>query len=107
MKKTAVLLVSLGTPNDYDTKSVRIYLKQFLSDRRVIDEPRWKWLPILHGIVLRVRPKKSAQLYKSIWREEGSPLLYYSEKQRESLQEKFKEDNIRVSLAMTYGNPSI
>lgn len=107
MKKTAVLLVNLGTPNDYDTKSVRIYLKQFLSDRRVIDEPRWKWLPVLHGIVLRVRPKKSAELYKSIWREEGSPLLYYSKKQKDALQNRLKEDNIRVSLAMTYGNPSI
>ncbi|MBU9720944.1 MULTISPECIES: ferrochelatase [Bacillaceae] len=108
MEKTAVLLVNLGTPNAPDTKSVRKYLKEFLSDQRVIDLPRWKWLPILHGIVLRFRPKKSAELYQSIWTEEGSPLLVYSELQMDKLQQRFiDEGDIRVRLAMTYGQPSI
>lgn len=107
LKKTAILLVNLGTPDYYDTKSVRKYLKQFLGDKRVIDEPRWKWLPILHGVILRVRPKKSAQLYKTIWTEEGSPLLIHSNRQKDTLQSRFSSDNVRVSLAMTYGNPSI
>lgn len=107
MSKTAILLVNLGTPDNYDRKSVRTYLKQFLSDKRVIDEPRWKWLPILHGIILQVRPQKSAQLYKSIWREDGSPLLLYCSEQQQALQKRFNGDGIKVSLAMTYGNPSI
>jgi len=107
MEKTAVLLINLGTPDFFDTASVRTYLKQFLSDRRVIDSPRWKWLPILHGIVLRVRPAKSAQLYESIWMEDGSPLLLYSEKQKKLLQTRIESENLKVALAMNYGNPSI
>lgn len=107
MDKTAVLLINLGTPDAFDTASVRTYLKQFLSDRRVIDLPRWKWLPILHGIVLRVRPAKSANLYKSIWMEDGSPLLLYSEKQKIQLQARIESEKLKVSLAMNYGNPSI
>ncbi|UAK16313.1 ferrochelatase [Sporolactobacillus terrae] len=77
MEKTAVLLVNLGTPEAADTQSVRRYLAQFLSDPRVIDLPHWKWLPILHGIILRVRPRRSAKLYKLIWTEEGSPLILH------------------------------
>ena len=107
MEKTAVLLINLGTPDFFDTASVRTYLRQFLSDRRVIDTPRWKWLPILHGIVLRARPAKSAQLYKSIWMKEGSPLLLYSEKQKTQLQARIESENLKVTLAMNYGNPSI
>jgi len=107
MEKTAVLLVNLGTPDGPDVASVRTYLKEFLSDRRVIDLPKWKWLPILHSIVLQVRPKKSAKLYQSIWTNEGSPLMTYCEKQKRALQERFLHKGIRVSLAMTYGNPSV
>jgi len=107
MEKTAVLLINLGTPDAFDTASVRTYLKQFLNDRRVIDSPRWKWLPILHGIVLRVRPAKSAQLYESIWMQEGSPLLLYSKKQKTQLQARIESENLKVVLAMNYGNPSI
>lgn len=106
-EKTAVLLVNLGTPDAPDTASVRRYLGEFLSDPRVIDLPRWKWLPILHGIVLRVRPRKSAQLYQSIWSDKGSPLLYWSRKQREALDERLAPDHIRVELAMNYGHPSL
>lgn len=107
MEKTAVILINLGTPDAPDTSSVRTYLKQFLSDRRVIDLPRWKWLPILHGIVLQVRPAKSAKLYQSIWTEEGSPLLTYCQKQTELLRERIQSDQLKVSLAMNYGHPSI
>ena len=96
MEKTAVLLINLGTPDFFDTASVRTYLRQFLSDRRVIDTPRWKWLPILHGIVLRARPAKSAQLYKSIWMKEGSPLLLYSEKQKTQLQARIESENLKL-----------
>ncbi|TGA98879.1 ferrochelatase [Sporolactobacillus shoreae] len=106
-EKTAVLLVNLGTPDAPDPASVRRYLGEFLSDPRVIDLPRWKWLPILHGIILRVRPKKSAALYQSIWTDNGSPLLVYSLKQKESLGKRLANDDVRVELAMNYGNPSL
>ncbi|MGN1401985.1 MAG: ferrochelatase [Bacillus sp. (in: firmicutes)] len=107
MSETAILLVNLGTPDTPDPSSIRTYLREFLSDKRVIDLPRWRWLPVLHGIILNVRPKKSALLYQSIWREEGSPMLLYSKKQQLALQDRFKEENVQVSLAMTYGNPSV
>ncbi|GEB78048.1 hypothetical protein SIN01_23930 [Sporolactobacillus inulinus] len=107
MEKTAVLLVNLGTPEAADTQSVRRYLAQFLSDRRVIDLPRWKWLPILHGIILRVRPKRSAKLYKSIWTEEGSPLILHARRQQVALQERLSETAIDVVLAMSYGRPGL
>ncbi|WP_019241585.1 MULTISPECIES: ferrochelatase [Bacillus] len=107
MEKTAILLVNLGTPDTPEPASVKSYLKEFLSDPRVIDLPRIQWLPILHGIILRVRPKKSAKLYQSIWTEQGSPLLLNSQKQQDALQKRFNSKNIHVGLAMTYGNPSI
>lgn len=107
MEKTAVLLVNLGTPEAPEPGAVRRYLRDFLSDRRVIDLPRWQWLPILHGIILRVRPKKSAALYQSIWTEFGSPLMINSRRQQTALQERLVDDGIRVALAMNYGKPSI
>lgn len=107
MDKTAILLVNLGTPDQPTTISVRSYLKEFLSDRRVIDLPKWKWMPVLHGIILRKRPPKTAALYQSIWTEEGSPLLTISIKQKKELEKHFSHSNIRVSLAMNYGQPSI
>ena len=73
---TAVLLVNLGTPDQPKTKEVRRYLSEFLSDKDVIRLPRIFWLPLLHLIILRFRPKKSAELYKKVWTEWGSPLLY-------------------------------
>jgi ferrochelatase len=107
MEKTAVLLVNLGTPNAPDTRSVRRYLSEFLSDPRVIDLPRWEWLPILHGIILRIRPKKSAELYRRIWTQKGSPLLYYCRRQQQALQQRLATTGLCVSLAMTYGAPSM
>lgn len=107
MEKTAILLVNLGTPDQPTTSSVRSYLKEFLSDSRVIDTPRWKWMPVLHGIILRTRPPKTAKLYQSIWTNEGSPLLTISIKQKQELEKQFAHSNIKVSLAMNYGKPSI
>ncbi|QAA21511.1 ferrochelatase [Sporolactobacillus terrae] len=107
MEKTAVLLVNLGTPEAADTQSVRRYLAQFLSDPRVIDLPHWKWLPILHGIILRVRPRRSAKLYKLIWTEEGSPLILHARRQQAALQERLSETGIDVVLAMSYGRPGL
>jgi len=103
---TGVLLVNLGTPDAPDTPSVRRYLREFLSDPRVIEFPRWLWKIILHGIILRVRPSRSAALYRSVWTEAGSPLLVLSREQQQAVQQALGSD-VPVSLAMRYGNPSI
>lgn len=103
---TGVLLVNLGTPDAPDTGSVRRYLREFLSDPRVIELPRLLWLVILHGIILRVRPRRSAKLYQSIWTSEGSPLLALSKKQQAAIQQAFGQ-SVPVRLGMRYGNPSI
>ncbi len=108
--RTAVLLVNLGTPQAPTAQALRPYLRQFLSDPRVIEWPAWLWKPILNGIVLNVRPKKSAKLYDSIWTEEGSPLFVYSQSIAEQLQENLRPvwgDDLLVKLAMRYGSPSI
>ncbi len=104
-----VLFVNLGSPDDYSVKSVRKYLREFLSDKRVINIPRWKWFFILQ-IILLFRPKKSARLYKSIWTEKGSPLVSISKLQVKKLNlmlQKEDENDIEVLLAMRYQNPSI
>ncbi|HEX7915141.1 ferrochelatase [Rudaea sp.] len=105
--KTAVLLVNLGTPDAPTTSAVRRYLAEFLSDRRVIEMPRWLWWPILHGVILRVRPARSAHAYASIWTEQGSPLLVHSRELTAKLRNAFVPDGVRVELAMRYGNPSV
>jgi hypothetical protein len=79
--RTAVLLVNLGTPEAPEPGAVRRYLRQFLSDPRVVEIPRAVWLPLLHGVILTVRPRKSAAKYATIWTEKGSPLSYHSEQQ--------------------------
>jgi len=108
--RIGVLLVNLGTPESPTARGLRPYLRQFLGDQRVIEYPRWLWWPILNGIILNVRPRKSAKLYKSIWTDEGSPLLVYSQSIADQLQglldEEFAEEMV-VNLAMRYGNPSI
>jgi len=101
-----VLVAQLGTPDAPTAKAVRTYLAQFLSDMRVIDYSPLIWQPILRGIILRVRPAKSAALYQRIWLDEGSPLLVYSEQQAEAIQARLG-DNYVVKLGMRYGNPSI
>lgn len=99
-----VLLTNIGTPDSPTPSAVRRYLKQFLSDRRVVEIPRLIWLPILYGLILPFRAKNSAKLYQKIWTENGSPLLAHSENLRKALAEKL---NIPVALGMHYSNPSI
>jgi ferrochelatase len=107
--KTAVVLVNLGTPDAPTPAALRRYLAQFLSDPRVVEIPRVAWLPILHGIILRVRPAKSAKKYESIWLPEGSPLQVWSGKQATLLRGYLGERGhaVEVRHAMRYGNPSI
>jgi len=99
-----ILLANLGTPDAPEAGAVRRYLRQFLSDRRVVDAPRWLWLPILHGIVLRTRPKRSAHAYARIWTPEGSPLLVTTRRIARALSEAL---GLPVETGMRYGNPSI
>ena len=102
-----VLLTNLGTPDSCAPGDVRRYLREFLSDRRVVGLPRILWLPLLHGIVLNTRPRKSAKSYAKIWRDDGSPLLVFSRMQQRKLQRRFDENAVVVELGMRYGNPSI
>ena len=104
--RIGVLIINLGTPDAPEAAAVRRYLAEFLSDPRVIEIPRVAWLPILHGIILRTRPKKSAHAYKQVWTEEGSPLAAITRRQSTALQERLGEDVI-VDFAMRYGNPGI
>ncbi len=108
--RTGVLLMNLGTPDAPTTDAVRRYLAQFLSDRRVVELSPWLWLPILHGIILRTRPAKSAHKYASIWTPQGSPLRLYTEQQAAGVQQRLVErglGEVRVAWAMRYGQPSI
>ena len=106
---TAVLLCNLGTPDEPTAPAVRRYLKEFLGDPRVVEIPRALWWLILNGIILRVRPKKSAAKYASIWTPEGSPLKVWTEKQATMLRAYMavRGHNVEVRYAMRYGNPSI
>jgi len=105
-----VLLVNLGTPDQPTAKAVRRYLREFLSDPRVINKPRILWWFVLNCIILLVRPAKVAKLYQAVWTEEGSPLLAIGKRQAQALQtelEKRTPQPVPVQLAMTYGNPSL
>ena len=107
--RTAVLLCNLGTPDAPTASAVRRYLAEFLGDHRVVEIPRLLWMAILHGIILRVRPAKSAAKYATIWSEEGSPLKVWTNKQAQALQDVFNAqgESVTVRYAMRYGNPSI
>jgi ferrochelatase len=104
--KIGVLLANLGTPDAPTPKAVRRFLAEFLSDPRVIDYPRLLWLPILYGVILQVRPRKSAHAYQQIWTPQGSPLLIESKKLATALQAAAGPD-YQIALGMTYGTPSI
>ncbi|MCB1615355.1 MAG: ferrochelatase [Pseudomonadales bacterium] len=108
--KTGILLTNLGSPEAATPRALKIYLKQFLSDPRVIEVPRLLWWMILNGIILQVRPAKSARLYQSVWTSNGSPLLDITGKQSEAIGQYFSEKysgQVLVDFAMRYGNPSI
>ena len=104
--RVGVLLVNLGTPDSPETGAVRRYLGQFLSDRRVVEIPPLLWQPILRGIILTTRPKKSAHAYRQVWTEEGSPLAAITARQAAGLQQRLGE-GVLVDWAMRYGNPAI
>ena len=103
-----ILLTNLGTPNAPTKKSVKKYLNQFLMDRRVVDINRLLWVPLLKLIILNIRPKKSAKLYRSIWTEEGSPLLVLTNKVKNKTEQKLAhlDKSFQVEIAMRYGDPS-
>jgi len=104
--RTGVLLVNLGTPDAPEPRAVRRYLAQFLSDRRVVEIPPVLWQPILRGIILTTRPKKSAHAYAQVWTDAGSPLAAITRAQAEALQAALGAD-IGVAYAMRYGEPAI
>jgi ferrochelatase len=107
--QTGVLLINLGTPAAPETKAVRDYLREFLSDPRVVEMPRALWLPILHAYVLRFRPRETARRYAAIWTKKGSPLKLQTERQSSLLNGFLGQAgyNVRVEHAMRYGQPSV
>jgi ferrochelatase len=107
--RTAIVYCNLGTPDEATAPALRRYLAEFLSDPRVVEIPRLLWWPILHGIILRTRPKKSAAKYASVWLPEGSPLKVWTEKQATLLRGYLGErgHQVTVRYAMRYGSPSI
>lgn len=105
-----VLLTNVGTPAAPTAKAVRPYLAEFLGDKRVIEWPGWLWKPVLHGIILNTRPRKSAELYQRVWTDEGSPLLVILQKQAAALQTVLDDTlpvPVTVGYGMRYGDPSI
>ena len=104
--KVGVLLINLGTPNAPEPGAVKLYLREFLSDPRVVEIPQLVWQPILRGIILNTRPKKSAHAYRQVWTEEGSPLAAITARQARALEGAFGESVI-VDHAMRYGRPAI
>lgn len=104
-KRIGVLLINLGTPDAPEARAVRRYLAEFLSDPRVIEIPKLAWKPILHGVVLRTRPRKSAEAYNQIWTNEGSPLRVIAHRQAEALRARLPD--ISIHFAMRYGHPGI
>src|SRR5271169_5346689 len=108
--RIGVLIVNLGTPDSPSYFAVQRYLREFLSDRRVIDTSRLIWLPLLYGVVLPFRPLRTARNYRKIWMPDGSPLAVYSKRLSAKVEALLRlefQDRLRVQLAMTYGNPSI
>ena len=101
--KIALLLINTGSPDAPTEEAVRRYLAEFLGDRRIVELPRWKWWPILHGIILRTRPKKSAERYRGVWTDEGSPLIVHTRRTAGALE---AELGIPVYWSMRYGSPS-
>lgn len=108
--KVGVMIVNLGTPDAPTPKALRVYLKEFLWDPRIVEIPRIVWWFILNVIILQIRPKKSAKAYQSIWTERGSPLAFHTLDQAEGIKQRLEKkygDQVIVDWAMRYGNPSI
>ncbi|MBX9796873.1 ferrochelatase [Sphingomonas sp.] len=105
-RQIGVLLINLGTPDAPDTRSVRAYLREFLSDRRVVEIPAFIWQPVLRGFILNTRPQKSAANYRKVWGPEGSPLAAITRRQALALQDMLGP-TVKVDWAMRYGSPSI
>jgi ferrochelatase len=107
---TGVLLVNLGTPDAPTTPAVRRFLKAFLSDPRVVEYPRLLWWLILNGVILRIRPSRSAKAYREVWTDDGSPLMLFSRQLADGVRAQLEHrapGKFKVELAMTYGEPSI
>jgi ferrochelatase len=110
IQKVGILLVNLGTPAAPEPSAVRRYLKQFLSDPRVIEVPKLIWWPILHGVILPLRGKRSAHAYQSVWQADGSPLMVLSKQLSEALRKELDQrypERVALELAMRYGEPSV
>jgi len=108
--RVGILLTNLGTPQAPEKKPLRTYLKQFLSDPRVVEVPRLLWWFILNGVILNIRPARSAAAYKTVWTERGSPLMFHSRDQAEALRSVISEqfgNKVMVDFAMRYGSPAI
>lgn len=108
--RIGILMTNLGTPDAPTAAALRKYLAEFLADPRVIEVPKILWWPILHGIILRTRPRRSAQAYEKVWSSEGSPLLAITRRQGEAVQRLLADrhgDSVKVVIAMRYGEPSI
>ncbi|HBT3240742.1 TPA: ferrochelatase [Klebsiella aerogenes] len=103
--KTGILLANLGTPDAPTPDAVKRYLRQFLSDKRVVDTPRLLWWLLLRGIILPIRAPRVAKLYQSVWMAEGSPLMVYSRQQQQALAARLPD--VPVALGMSYGSPSL
>lgn len=108
--RVGILLVNLGTPQAPERKALRAYLKEFLWDPRVVEVPRPLWWLILNGVILNIRPARSAAAYRSVWTERGSPLLFHTQDQADALRAMLTRtcgDRVRVEFAMRYGAPSV
>ena len=109
-EKLGILLVNLGSPEQAKSSAVRRYLRQFLTDTRVVDAKGWLWWLVFHFFILRFRPRRSAKLYKKVWTDQGSPLIATSKLQTQAIEKVLQKKirgNVIVDLAMRYGNPSI
>ena len=108
--KIGVIITNLGTPEAPTAKALRPYLKEFLSDPRVVEFPRLLWKLILNGVILNVRPARSAKAYETVWTEQGSPLMFHTQNQATAIAEEMKQrfgDDVIVDFAMRYGKPSV
>jgi ferrochelatase len=108
--KVGVLVTNLGTPDAPKKAELKRYLKEFLSDPRVVEVPRLLWWMILNLVILNIRPRRSAKAYETVWTERGSPLLYHTQDQANALRDNLKQrygDNVVVEFAMRYGSPSV